>query len=68
MTNRERFIQTFGFDPDSICVMPENVCPKGTKAFEGKECKDCPYDNFWETDQQITEEDYHESEDGDDED
>lgn len=63
LTNAERFTAVFGFVPDDVCIMPEAVCPK---TIETMECKDCPYKDFWTTNQQITEKDYHEVKDDED--
>ena len=41
MTNKEKFIEDFGFEPNSSsgCVYPF-ACPSYS-------CVDCEYDNFW---------------------
>ena len=43
MTNREKFKETFGFEPcHDICLMPEEIrCPDG-------DCDQCRYDDWWE--------------------
>lgn len=39
MTNKEKFIEDFGFAPSDFCVYPFD-CPS-------PDCVDCEYNNFW---------------------
>ena len=46
MTNKEKFIETFGFEPDTrVCVAPRAVCKeviRSNPAIENK-CMVCPF-------------------------
>ena len=45
MTNREKFKETFGFEPNTEtgCIAPFSVC----NVTKGK-CEDCPFDTWWD--------------------
>lgn len=50
MTNKEKFIETFGFEPDtSMCVAPRAVCRDTirTNPVEEDACKICPFQGWF---------------------
>lgn len=42
MTNVEKFVEVFGFEPDYSCVIPEWVCMD-----QEAMCKTCPFYEWW---------------------
>ena len=45
MTNKEKFIEVFGFEPfENSCIIPRSKC-NGNPA----ECSECPYDRWWDS-------------------
>lgn len=42
MTNREKFLEIFGFTPSKdVCIIPEEIrCPDS-------DCDKCKYNNYW---------------------
>lgn len=41
MSNKEKFKEVFGFEPNMKCIGPKNICRTQVR------CADCEYDEWW---------------------